>query len=439
MKKRQLIVAVNRSLLVVILITILAMTTMWVLGIRFAHLRSLKLLFAEPVELSAEEEAEVFTWLQENTIHMNTIDARSGYADLQPLHAMIGDARIVALGETSHLNGGFYKVKHRMVEFLVSQMGFTVFTIEAPFGCASTINDYIHGITDVPEDALNALAFTAWRTEEVLDMLIWMREYNSSHDNTLNVYGFDNKPVFGSAKVVYDYLKATSSTTAYDDILLEWITHQFDPTRIDIIERITGDVVNLISYLEGRRPAAGQDQAEWSFAVQNAKVLLQFLEFWGSMGNISKASDMRDQHMGDNVEWIIDYEDGAKTIVWAGNAHITSIPGSGCMGEYLRQRYGDDMIVMALISRKRSSASSNGGSWTAGAGTLEVFLAQAGLDISILDFRSLPKGIVSECFNSSFRSAQGVKTIYPLSYDAVLFVESTFEADRVISQHGGDF
>ena len=124
--------------------------------------------------------------------------------------------------------------------------------------------------------------------------------------------------------------------------------------------------------------------------------------------------------MADNVKRIIDYEEGAKTILWAANPHITVLPGSGCMGAYLRQMYGDEMVVIALIGNRR--------------GSLEEFLAQAGLDVSILDFRSLPKGIVSEYLNSPFRSTQGVKTIYPLSYDAVLFIESTSGASMIKKQ-----
>lgn len=62
---------------------------------------------------------------------------------MQPLKGMIGDARIVALGEAAHMNRDFYRVKHRMVEFLVNEMDFTVFAIEATFAGALELNDYI--------------------------------------------------------------------------------------------------------------------------------------------------------------------------------------------------------------------------------------------------------------------------------------------------------
>lgn len=278
MNRPQRIVTTKRSLVALISIILLAGIVMWALGIRLAHLKSLSLLvFSKPLNLSAEEKADIQEGLQEHAIHLTTIEAGSGFDDLMPLTSMIGDARVVSLGETAHLNGSFYKVKHRLVEFLVTQMAFTVFAIEGPFGCASKVNAYILGDENVARDALDALAFIAWRTEEVLDMLIWMREYNSVHENKLRFYGFDNKPVFGSAQVVYDYLNTTNSNTVYNGILMDWITGQFDPNQKDKIASLTPDVVDLIVYLEDRRPVSGQDQARWSLAVQNAKVLLSTL------------------------------------------------------------------------------------------------------------------------------------------------------------------
>lgn len=420
MKKKKFKLKAKRLLIITFSITVLIMTTMWAFGIRFEHLKILKLIFSEPMELSAQERTEVYDWLQKNTIHLTAIEAGSGFDDMMPLRAMIADARIVSLGENAHLNGSFYKVKHRMVEFLVTEMDFTVFAIEAPFGCASKINEYLLGGDVSPQEALEELVYKVWRTEEILDMLIWMREYNATHDKKVKFYGFDDRPVFRCAKVVYDYLRRTNGTRDYDDILLEWITLKFDRSDKEKMNNIIGDVRNLISCLEKQCPAASQDKKEWDFAVQNSRVLLQHLEHFLTLPDRSKASDIRDKHMADNVKWIIDYEDRAKTIVWAANPHITVLPGSGCMGAYLRQMYGDDMVVIALISNSR--------------GSLETFLAQTGLDMFILDFRSLPEGIVSEYFNSPFREDSGVKTIYPISYDAVLFIESTAGARMIKKQ-----
>ena len=208
-------------------------------------------------------------------------------------------------------------------------------------------------------------------------MLVWMREYNAAHEKKVKFYGFDSRPVFRCTKVVYDYLRKINGTRDYDDILLEWITLKFDKRDKDRMTSMTGPVKELISYLESQRPAAGEDTKERRFAVINSKVL------------------------------------------WAANPHITVLPGSGCMGAYLRKIYGEEMLVIALAGNDR--------------GGLEELLTAAGLDISVLDFRSLPKGIVREYLNSPLRDG-GIYTIYPMSYDAVLFIISTCGADMITTQ-----
>jgi len=406
---------------------------LWSYGWRVGHL---KVLFFEPIELSAEEKAEVYEWLKENAISLDTLEAGSGFDDMEPLKAMIGDARIVSLGEAAHLNRDFSRAKHRMVEFLVNEMGFTVFAIEATFAGALELNDYVLGGDGDPRRALGSLVYPAWTTEAILDMVIWMRDYNSTHEKKVKFYGFDNKPATGSAKAAYNYLRKINGTEDYDKILSimmnRWTANQLNSGPKEEIISVMEEVKGLISYLENQKPLPEQgigEQKEWSLAVKHAKVLLQHLEFYNFMPDFSIASGLRDKHMAQNVRWVMDHEDGAKMILWAGNVHVSAMFGSGCMGDYLRRKYGDDMVVIGLLSNRKFSGTPEKSEETyiARDGTLEATLAKSGLNIAVVDFRSLPKGIVSRYFNSPIRSG-GIKTIYPLSYDAVLFIESTSNA-----------
>jgi erythromycin esterase len=48
---------------------------------------------------------------------------------MSPLRSVVGEARIVAMGEATHGSREFFQMKHRMLEFLAEKMGFTVFAI----------------------------------------------------------------------------------------------------------------------------------------------------------------------------------------------------------------------------------------------------------------------------------------------------------------------
>src|SRR5215203_6131502 len=64
-------------------------------------------------------------------------------ADLEALRPMIGDASVVALGESYHTSGGLYVMKHRIFRFLVEKMGFRAFSIESYWEGAEAAARYV--------------------------------------------------------------------------------------------------------------------------------------------------------------------------------------------------------------------------------------------------------------------------------------------------------
>jgi erythromycin esterase len=86
-------------------------------------------LHLQPTPIPAN--AKVKAWIKENLIPLKTCEPGKGFEDLQPLKSIVGDARVVALGEATHGTREFFKMKHRMFEFLVEKMGFNLFVIEA--------------------------------------------------------------------------------------------------------------------------------------------------------------------------------------------------------------------------------------------------------------------------------------------------------------------
>lgn len=110
-----------------------------------------------------------------NTIPLKTVQAASGFDDLQALKPILEGKRIVALGEATHGTSEFFKMKHRLLEFLVCEMGYEHFGMETSAEAAGVINNYITGGSASPQ----AILYWPWATEEVMDMLDWMRAYNT--------------------------------------------------------------------------------------------------------------------------------------------------------------------------------------------------------------------------------------------------------------------
>src|SRR5499433_2764057 len=125
-----------------------------------------------PSALWAEPDArdrEVITWLKANAMPLATAEPGTGINDLEPLRPLIGDARVVALGEATHGTREFFQLKHRVIEYCVSQLGFTVIAFEADFGATLAVNDYVLRDNGNARDAASSMGF--WDTEEVAALI----------------------------------------------------------------------------------------------------------------------------------------------------------------------------------------------------------------------------------------------------------------------------
>jgi erythromycin esterase-like protein len=142
-----------------------------------------------PAPPSASQAAS--EWIRSHAVVLTTPEAGHGFADMQPLKQIVGNARVVELGEATNGTREFFQLKHRMLEFLATEMGFTIFSIEANMPEAYRLNDHVlHGRGD-PKALLKGMYFWTWDTEEVLAMIEWMRAFNQSGKGPLEFTGFD--------------------------------------------------------------------------------------------------------------------------------------------------------------------------------------------------------------------------------------------------------
>lgn len=177
-------------------------------------LETLKVNETAPAAPEEEEEQErdktptpkQIKWLRKNAIAFDTAEAGSGFDDLKGLREIIGDARIVALGEGTHGTREYFQMKHRLVEFLASEMGFTVFSIEANMPEAYRVDDYVSQGQGDPKKLLDGMYFWTWNTQEVLDMIKWMRDFNKAGKKHIRFTGFDMQAPDVAMEIVEKFL-----------------------------------------------------------------------------------------------------------------------------------------------------------------------------------------------------------------------------------------
>lgn len=159
----------------------------------------------------------VVDWIGKHAVRLQTPEAGHGFADMTPLKKMIGNVRIVSLGEATHGSREFFQLKHRLLEYLATEMGFTIFSIEANMPEAYRLNDYVLNGNGDPAKLIKGMYFWTWNTQEVLDMVMWMREFNKSGKGRVQFTGFDMQTPNVAADIVRDFVD--KNDTEYADAL----------------------------------------------------------------------------------------------------------------------------------------------------------------------------------------------------------------------------
>ena len=131
-------------------------------------------------ETPPADEQAILSWIQENAIPIRHIEAGNNYSDLQPLKEILKDVKVVGLGESTHGTREMFHVKHRLLEFLVTERGFNAFELEASYAACQPINEYVlYGKGD-HATVLTGQGYVVWDTEEIAELIEWMQTFNKS-------------------------------------------------------------------------------------------------------------------------------------------------------------------------------------------------------------------------------------------------------------------
>lgn len=92
---------------------------------------------------------DIARWLTGHARPLGTLTPGAPHDDLEPLGDALRDVRIVGLGESTHGTREFFRLKHRIAEFLVREAGFTTLALEAGASATRALDTYVrHGTGD---------------------------------------------------------------------------------------------------------------------------------------------------------------------------------------------------------------------------------------------------------------------------------------------------
>ncbi|MEU7187231.1 erythromycin esterase family protein [Streptomyces sp. NPDC045470] len=301
---------------------------------------------------------------------LRTSEPRGGLADLRPFGRMVGDARVVGLGEATHSSHEFFTVKHRVLRYLVEEKGFRAFALEAPWSTGLRLNAYLTSgkgnLKQIMDEEFQG-TYRWWNNAEYRDLLQWMRAYNVKHPkDPVRFVGDDGG--FAGAEL-YDKVSAYAAkarpelvpkltelyrglrpATDADTYVNDYLSKP-PAERKELAER-TGRAVDLLK----QRPGTGTDADAHAWALQHATAIHQMTTLFAfdldDPQSIAGAMLHRDRIMAENVAWW-QQRTGDKIVLAAHNSHLslrTYVPDHypKVQGDFLRERLGTGYLSVGL-------------------------------------------------------------------------------------------
>jgi erythromycin esterase-like protein len=308
----------------------------------------------------------------------------TGHAsDYDPLMEMVGDARLVLLGEASHGTHEFYHERAVITRRLIEEKGFTMVIVEADWPDAYRVNRFVRG-TGEDASANAALAdfrrfpTWMWRNVDTLTLVDWLREYNdtlSAAHPKVGFYGMDLYSLQRSVEAVIEYLDEVDpdaaqrargryscfegfggDSQAYGYAADLGITPSCEDVAVQQLVELQSRAADLASR-DGRIP-----EDEFFFAEQNARLVRNAEEYYRTMfrGRVS-SWNLRDSHMTETIDALLRHMErkgvGSRAVVWAHNSHLGDASatemgegGEHNVGQLARQHWGDDALLVGFTT-----------------------------------------------------------------------------------------
>jgi erythromycin esterase len=339
---------------------------------------------------------EIVAWLNANAIPLATTEPCSGFKDIEFLRAAVGDARIVSLGEATHGTREFFQLKHRVIEYCVAELGFTMVAFEANYGDTLAVNDYVLEGKGSAAQVVAGMGFWIWNTEEVVALVEWIRAWNIAHNRKVTFYGFDMQECRSAARHLLGYLHdvAPEVARASEPALATLPPSAWAPVGDDLQARIVAQIANILASFDGERAlwVTRSSESKWHEARQCAVVVEQCVR----CSKLSRDSmAWRDRCMAKNVRSLLHAEGPqAKALLWAHNGHVKRtpwIPGVTSMGAFLHDDFAAQQVVVGFSFNQgtyRLPESDTVG--PAPPGFLDAALARTGLPLLALDLSRVP-------------------------------------------------
>lgn len=373
------------------------------------------------------------------------------FSDLAFLREVIGDRRIVQLGESGHGVAEFNRAKVRLIEFLHREMGFDVVAFESSLFECWRANELADSLS--PPELMRHCIFGVWHTEEVLELFRYIKETRST-ERPLRLAGFDVQISTGTAGVRPDFWRRlltpvsperAAEAASLDSTFLALRRDEAELSRRR--EELSAGYRDLERFVEENREPLAEAHADSAEIVGLARRLaastVSYIEQLTGGGGARTLA--RDRGMAENLDFLLrELYPEAKIVTWGHNFHLRHANQEvepspvRTMGSWVVEDWRSELYTVGLYARRGRMASNSRNVYNVlppETGSLESILGHVGEPHLWVDLARTGEGeggswvhlpVVARSWGTN-----DVTLVPGDQYDAILFIDRVSAPDYV--------
>jgi erythromycin esterase len=305
------------------------------------------------------------------------------------LQAIVGNARVVSLGENTYGSSEAKRTKIQLIEHLAAEGGFTLLGLEANMPETEALNEYVATGEGDLTAILGKLYYWFYSTVEFRELVEAVRRSNASGRTKLRFCGYDMQWPVNAGAIVRKFVEERDPAylATLDPIYEEMrILDELPVTNANRarFQRSVEDTAKVRAYLEEKFP--GRSDA---WPVQNARIVEQ-----AQASRVAPTGFYREEMMARNALWFLDQYPGERMVAWTLNLHSTRL--GSWQGAWMNRALGSAYVAIgfafhqgryAAVDREYNPLPSNEAapSFT---GSAEYVFEQTGAERFLLDLRT---------------------------------------------------
>lgn len=275
---------------------------------------------------------------------LTPIDRKEKYLD--SIVKMIGNKRIVAIGEDTHGTGDFYELRAAITQRLIREKGFTMVILENPHEDMLALQDNL--ATGNLDTLMRQHLFEIYQSKEMRNFLAWFRK-QATKNAKLRLAGCDDS----YREILPRYLQLAAAP--YKDNRLNALCLQLIQQSKESTPNTAAQFIinyHVLHQIDSLCTARNYNDARLKEYIYHAKSGYEYAQ-----RATKKINTSRDEIMGERVNYHA-ADPSARIIVWAHSAHIARYAWLanevGLMGATVVRQYPNDYFALGLSSANGS-------------------------------------------------------------------------------------